>query len=80
MNNNDRRKLERIYNCLKIPGCHCGASSQSMTVAGAAGYAADCTRAIPEVRRLIQIVALGEDYEGEFEKKISELETWFKNS
>lgn len=76
MNNTDRKRLERIYRCLAIPGCHAGPSSQSMSVVGATSYAYDASYALPKVRELLCIIGLGEAYEGHFEEEIIELEEW----
>ena len=76
MNNTDRKRLERIYKCLAIPGCHCGASTQSMSVSGAVGYAVDVSHALPKARELLYIVGTGELWDGQFEELMCDLEAW----
>ena len=79
MNNTDRRKLERIYNCLKIPGCNFGGVSQSASFHGVAGYAKDMYYALPKIQHLLYLVGTdGECYEGEWEEMMVELEEWLK--
>jgi len=76
MNNADRKQLERIYKCLIIPGCHCGASTQSMSVSGVVGYAVDVNYVLPKVRELLYVVGTGEQWDGQFEELMSDLESW----
>lgn len=77
MNNTDRKRLKRIYNCLTIPGCFAGPSmTQSMSIEGATGYAYDTSYALPKARELLSIIGLEEMYEGRFEEKMTALEAW----
>lgn len=77
MNNTDRKRLERIYKCMAIPGCFAGPSmTQSMSVEGATGYAFDATYALPKIREMLSILGMGEMYEGHFEEEMAELEAW----
>jgi len=79
MNNTDRKKLERIYSCLRIPGCHFyGAGGQGPGIEGCISYAKDASYAIPIIQELLYITAMGETWDGEFEEKITNLEAWFK--
>lgn len=76
MNNTDRKKLKRIYDCLKIPGCHLGAGTMSACVKGVAGYAKDAEFAINKTKELLYMVGNEEAWEGQFEETIVEFEKW----
>lgn len=77
MNNTDRKRLKRIYDCLRIPGCnlHPG-GGQGPGIEGCIGYAYDASYAIPKIQDLLYMIGNGETWEGEFEEEITELESW----
>lgn len=78
MNNTDRRQLERIHNCMQIPGCNFGGASQSATFHGVANYAKDIYHMLPRARKLLYIIGTGDEfYTGEWEELMTELEAWF---
>ena len=75
MNNTDRKKLERIYNCLKIPGFNSG--TQSVSVTGIASYANDVKYAIDKIQNILYSMGCEELYDGETEEYLKELEEWY---
>ena len=71
----ERKILNRIYNCMRIPRYAAGTSS--VTVKGVAGYAKDCAYAVPKIQKLLYLLGCGENYDGEIEEELIELEQWF---
>ena len=74
MNNQDIKKLERIYHCLSIPGPAAG--TQSASIKGFVSYSKDAKFAIGLTRKILYSIGGAEDYEGETEKLIEDFEGW----
>ena len=74
MNNTDRERLRRLYECLYIPQY---SGSQTAPIEGALSYAADAQYAICKCKNILHKIGTGEMYYGEIEDELEEIEQWY---
>lgn len=76
MNNDDRGKLKRVYDAMRIPGFGSRGSSMSTSIVGGLKYAHDAEFVLSKVRELLYAIGAGGNYDGEYDDLIVELEQW----
>jgi len=75
MNISEKKIIQRLNDCLKIPA-FTGGGTQSTSLYGTLKYAHDCKTALPKIRQILTLLLIGESYDGEIKEDLCELEKW----
>lgn len=62
--------LERLHDCLSVPGW----SNKQTLPSGQLQYAIECREILPRVQSLLRLIAVGESYQGEIKEELQQLE------